>query len=75
MERKIRKIKIHNFVHLDLTITTMYLVLFYHENLPCSTLLNQVYQIVSKMGPNDPLVNVLKFFLETYIPHLCSKSG
>ena len=34
----------------------MYLVLFYDENLPRSTLLNRVGQIVGQMGQNNPLV-------------------
>ena len=50
------KNRIHNFVHHDLTIATMDMVLFYDEKLPCFTLLNRVSQIVSKMGQNDPLV-------------------
>ena len=43
------KIRLHNFVCLDLTITTMYLVLFYDESLPRSTSLNRVDQILGKM--------------------------
>ena len=58
MIRKITKtkIRIHNFIRLDLKITTMYLVLFYDENLSRSTLLNRVDQIIGKMGQNNPLV-------------------
>ena len=55
-----KKIRIHNFVCFDLTITAMYLVIFYDGNLRRSTLLNRAGQIVGKMGEmdqNDPLVD------------------
>ena len=48
------KIRLHNFVCLDLRITTMYLVLFYDENLPRFTVLSRAGQIVGEMGQNNP---------------------